>query len=164
MTMADRIVVMDQGRIAQAGTPEEVFDRPNSPFIASFMGADNTIDLDVSHHGEVAEIAVPGSDRGIPCGNSIPAGRMTAHFRDDVARLVEPGIIGNGEIVLPGTIVARAYPGGHYRYGVEVAGRHYSVKDAVYREVGGPIGLSLPVDALHLFPAEASTNSGRSEP
>jgi ABC-type Fe3+/spermidine/putrescine transport system ATPase subunit len=164
MTMADRIVVMDQGRIAQAGTPEEVFDRPNSPFIASFMGADNTIDLDVSHHGEVAEIAVPGSARRIRCGNSIPAGRMTAHFRDDVARLVEPGIIGNGEIVLPGTIVARAYPGGHYRYGVEVAGRHYSVKDAVYREVGGPIGLSLPVDALHLFPAEASTNSGRSEP
>jgi hypothetical protein len=89
---------------------------------------------------------------------------MTAHFRDDVARLVESEVAGDGEIVLPGTIVARAYPGGHYRYGVEVAGRHYSVKDAVYREVGGPIGLSLPVDALHLFPAEASTNSGRSEP
>ncbi len=164
MTMADRIVVMDQGRIAQVGTPEEVFDRPNSPFIASFMGAENTIDLEVSHQDDVAEIAVAGGSTRISCATSIPPGRMTAHFRDDVARLVEPGTAGNGEIVLPGTIVARAYPGGHYRYGVEVGSRHYSVKDAIYREVGGPVGLSLPVNALHLFPAETSTNSGRSEP
>src|SRR5215210_7721427 len=38
MTMADRIVVMDQGRVAQVGAPEEVYHKPNSPFIASFMG------------------------------------------------------------------------------------------------------------------------------
>jgi hypothetical protein len=89
---------------------------------------------------------------------------MIAHFRDDVARLVEPDSHSEGEIVLAGTIVARAYPGGHYRYGVEVAGRHYSVKDAAYREVGAPIGLSLAIKALHLFPAEASPNLGRNEP
>ena len=46
--MADRIVVMDAGRIAQAGPPKDVYDRPVSPFVASFMGADNTIDLDVA--------------------------------------------------------------------------------------------------------------------
>ena len=47
MTMADRIVVMDQGRIAQVGAPEEVYHRPNSPFVATFMGADNTIALKI---------------------------------------------------------------------------------------------------------------------
>jgi len=165
MTMADRIVVMDQGRIAQVGTPEEVFDRPNSAFIASFMGADNTIDLEVSRRGEIAEFKVPGSERvAAACTVPAPAGRLTAHFRDDVARLVPPDMSGDGEIVLPGTIIARAYPGGHYRYGVEVAGRHYSVKDSAYREVGAPIGLSLPIKALHLFPAEATSQSGRNEP
>ena len=46
--MADRIVVMDAGRIAQVGPPEEVYDRPDSPFVASFMGADNTLDLEVA--------------------------------------------------------------------------------------------------------------------
>ena len=51
MTMADRIVVMDGGRIAQVGAPKEVYDRPNSPFVASFMGADNTIGLDVRPSG-----------------------------------------------------------------------------------------------------------------
>src|SRR5215212_974938 len=56
MTMADRIIVMDAGRIAQAGSPKEVYDRPISPFVASFMGADNTIDLDVVAAGANVEI------------------------------------------------------------------------------------------------------------
>ncbi|OCT15307.1 amino acid ABC transporter substrate-binding protein [Paenibacillus pectinilyticus] len=39
LTMADRIVVMNQSRIVQIGTPNEVYERPNSPFIADFIGA-----------------------------------------------------------------------------------------------------------------------------
>ena len=52
--MADRIVVMDAGKIAQIGSPKEVFDHPNSPFVASFMGAENTIGLDVRRVGRQA--------------------------------------------------------------------------------------------------------------
>ena len=44
MVMADRVVVLDQGRVAQVGTPEEVFQRPASPYVASFMGAENIVD------------------------------------------------------------------------------------------------------------------------
>ncbi len=39
MTMADRIVVMRDGRILQAGTPEEVYSQPNSVFVAQFLGS-----------------------------------------------------------------------------------------------------------------------------
>src|SRR6202008_3937865 len=45
MVMADRIAILDAGRIAQLGTPEEVYNRPNSPFVASFMGAGNVLEL-----------------------------------------------------------------------------------------------------------------------
>jgi len=38
MVMADRIVILDGGRAAQIGAPEEIYNRPNSPFVASFMG------------------------------------------------------------------------------------------------------------------------------
>src|SRR4051812_39364843 len=58
MTMADRIVVMDAGKIAQIGSPKEVFDHPNSPFVASFMGAENTIGLDVRASGTGVEVTV----------------------------------------------------------------------------------------------------------
>src|SRR6266849_5879201 len=43
MTMADRIVVMDAGRIEQIGTPEEVYERPNSAFVARFIGGGNVV-------------------------------------------------------------------------------------------------------------------------
>jgi len=39
MTMADRIIVMNEGRIEQIGTPSEVYNRPATTFVASFMGA-----------------------------------------------------------------------------------------------------------------------------
>ncbi len=39
MTLADRIVVLNDGRVAQIGTPLEVFERPANQFVAGFMGA-----------------------------------------------------------------------------------------------------------------------------
>ncbi|MCQ6562026.1 ATP-binding cassette domain-containing protein [Paenibacillus mendelii] len=41
LTMADRIIVMDHGQVVQIGTPQEVYDRPNTPFVADFIGAIN---------------------------------------------------------------------------------------------------------------------------
>src|SRR5207248_9971437 len=44
MTMADRIVVMNSGRIEQIGTPQDVYDRPRSRFVARFIGASNVLE------------------------------------------------------------------------------------------------------------------------
>ncbi|UVI30024.1 ATP-binding cassette domain-containing protein [Paenibacillus spongiae] len=41
LTMADRIIVMDHGLVVQTGTPQEVYDRPSTPFVADFIGAIN---------------------------------------------------------------------------------------------------------------------------
>ena len=38
VSLADRVIVMNQGRIQQIGTPQEIFDHPASPFVADFMG------------------------------------------------------------------------------------------------------------------------------
>src|SRR5437763_1122781 len=45
MTMADRIVDMNSGRIEQIGTPQDVYDRPRSRFVARFIGAGNVVDV-----------------------------------------------------------------------------------------------------------------------
>jgi sulfate transport system ATP-binding protein len=47
LEVADRVVIMNEGRIEQAGTPEEVFERPATPFVASFVGTVNVF------HGRV---------------------------------------------------------------------------------------------------------------
>src|ERR1043165_4986849 len=48
MTVADRIAVMDHGRIAQVGTPEEVYQRPYSRWVAGFVGGVNLIEVQVT--------------------------------------------------------------------------------------------------------------------
>jgi ABC-type Fe3+/spermidine/putrescine transport system ATPase subunit len=162
MTMADRIVVMDAGRIVQIGTPEEVYDWPNSPFVASFMGAENTISLHVRPGADGIEIAVPGTDASISWSGDAPVGPVTAHFRDNVAKIVAPEAREDGAIILPGRITQRTYPGGEYRYRVAVAGRSYSVTDGRNLDVDTPIGLRLPLGALHLF-SSAHTTGGSHE-
>jgi putative spermidine/putrescine transport system ATP-binding protein len=44
LTMSDRIAVFDSGRIEQVGAPEEIYDRPASPFVADFVGSTNMLD------------------------------------------------------------------------------------------------------------------------
>ena len=151
--MADRIVVMEAGRIAQVGAPKEVFERPNSPFVASFMGADNTIALDVARTASGVEIRPGGGQPPIAWSEPAPLGPVTAYFRDDVAKLVAPDAPAEDAIVLRGRIGQRSYPGGHYRYGVAVEGRHFTVTDSRYLDLDAPVGLRLPLEALHLFPS-----------
>ena len=150
--MADRIVVMDAGRIAQAGSPKEVYDHPASPFVASFMGAENTIELEVAPAPGGVAIRT-GREAPVPWAGAAPAGAVTAYFRDDVAKLDAPDARVDGAIVLPGRIAQRAYPGGHYRYGVAIGDRHFTVTDDRHLELDTPVGLRLPIGALHLFPS-----------
>ena len=153
MTMADTIVVMEAGRIAQVGTPQEVYDRPVSPFVASFMGAENTIELDVTPAPKGVAIRTAGQDGASAWRGEAPIGPVTAYFRDDVAKLDAPDASAEGAIVLAGRILQRAYPGGHYRYAVEIGDRHFTVTDHRYLALDAPVGLRLPLEAMHLFPS-----------
>lgn len=154
--MADRIVVMDAGRIAQVGAPKEVYDHPNSPFVASFMGAENTLDLDIRPSGAGVEVRAPDGSTAT-YGTDVPLGSVTAYFRDDIASLDDPQARIDGSIVLPGKITQRTYPGGHYRYVVAIGDRHFTVTDDRYHELDRMVGLRLPLASLHLFPHTQTT-------
>jgi spermidine/putrescine transport system ATP-binding protein len=57
MTMADRIAVMNRGRIEQAGTPSELYERPRTEFVAGFLGVSNLVAVRVrSRDGALAEV------------------------------------------------------------------------------------------------------------
>src|SRR5204862_270880 len=53
MTMADRIAVMNQGRIEQLGTPDELYERPQTAFVAGFLGISNLLRGTVAGPDEV---------------------------------------------------------------------------------------------------------------
>jgi ABC-type Fe3+/spermidine/putrescine transport system ATPase subunit len=156
MTMADRIVVMDRGRILQVGTPEDIYQRPRSPFIASFMGAENAITLTIERAANGLEVAANPDHAAVALASSMPSGTVTAYFREDSARLEDPAHRAAEEVNLQGTITLRSYPGGHYRYAVAVGKREFMVKDSRRLDVGTKVGLCVPIGAMHIFPDDAA--------
>lgn len=59
LTMSDRIVVMNEGKIEQIGTPEEIYETPRSRFVASFIGESNFLDAHLvgkTDHGPLLEV------------------------------------------------------------------------------------------------------------
>ena len=156
--MADRIVIMDAGRVMQAGPPEDVYNRPNSSFVASFMGAGNAIRLSARPEGGAFVIdGGPHNTRlrldpgvpGLPAGH---AGPVLVHFRSESAALGAPDTDLEGQLVLRGTITQASYPGGHYRYAVGVGELQVMVDDKRRHSVGAAVGIHLPAESLYLFP------------
>ncbi|MGY8682903.1 ABC transporter ATP-binding protein [Bradyrhizobium sp. UFLA05-153] len=160
MTMADRLVIMQAGRIAQVGTPEEVYDRPASAFIANFMGAENVLPVHVVRNEDGTAVSAGHAVARLAHDDAtaLPTGEAVAYFRDDVASLAAPDAMPQGDLLVPGRIAARSYPGGLYRYRVEAVGRQITVDDAARHEPGAAVGLRIPLRRLHIFPAaEAAT-------
>src|SRR4051812_44801071 len=65
MAMADRIAVMDAGRIDQLGGPSEIYDHPATPFVADFIGDMNHLEGTLARDGEKLSCDVDGARFGI---------------------------------------------------------------------------------------------------
>ncbi len=168
MVMADRIVIVNAGRIEQAGTPEDVYNRPASPFVANFMGADNVIDLPAAVSKEVIAIpAGPYSDAaklprtGHDMLPRIDGGELlvTIHFRSQAAELLgaddaSARIKGPpGNLTLTGDVLQVSYPGGVWRHTVRVGEREFHVDASRRHAPMTKVGIRLPAEAVFLFPA-----------
>jgi iron(III) transport system ATP-binding protein len=72
-TLADRIVLMNAGRIEQVGTPWQIYNEPATPFVADFMGVSNLIQGVVSAQNEVAcdQFALRCSTQDYPVGTKV---------------------------------------------------------------------------------------------
>ncbi len=116
MTMADAIAVMNRGRIEQLGPPTELYERPATAFVASFLGVSNLL---------LGHVAGPGRVR-LDTGDQVGAeldgrtGRVAVGIRPEKLRLGEPA---EGENSLAGTVRETAYVGVATQYLVETAAR-----------------------------------------
>jgi len=142
LTLADRIAVLDAGRVVQYGSPEEIFHRPASAFVAGFMGADNAIEL--TREGDGRLRGANGSGGGEA---------MTAHFRSDVARIdAASSATNDADLRLQGQIVQTLYVGQGYRYRVRTEGADVWAHASERIDEGASVAVVVPRDALLLFP------------
>jgi multiple sugar transport system ATP-binding protein len=155
MTLADKIVVLRSGRIEQVGRPLDLYNRPANLFVAGFIGSPRMNFL-----------------AGTVVGKQ--EGGVTVRLADgsDVFLPADPGGVANGEAVTVGIrpqhvgVTEAAGPRADIRH-IEHLGnetviyaRSEALKDLILTlpgqvslTAGSSIGLSLPVDALHLFNA-----------
>jgi len=115
MTTADLIAVMNGGKIEQAGSPEEIYNRPRSEFVARFIGSSNVVKgktLDSSR------ISFAGA--ALRCDRStLAAGGETAiSIRQHDIRLLSAAPQ-SGENVVPAVVVRQVFLGGTRDYMVE---------------------------------------------
>jgi sulfate transport system ATP-binding protein len=143
--LADRVVVMSQGKIEQIGTPDEIYDEPNSPFVFSFIGESSVLPVKV----EQGKVWLDEHPLDVASGK-IPNGPAQLFFRPDE---VEVGSDLPGAIV--GVVSALRRHGGARRVELEVGDRrdHIEIElPADYRlNVSGRI--SVRPRRYRLYPA-----------
>jgi iron(III) transport system ATP-binding protein len=131
MQMSDRILVMDEGRIQQIATPEEVYRRPANRFVASFLGRCNLLPgvVRARRADGTVEIAL-GDDRGslIASATDAPIGaEVTIAIRPESIRLVEttddgPPAASASANALEVSVTEVSFLGDHYEYGLAAGG------------------------------------------
>jgi multiple sugar transport system ATP-binding protein len=149
--MADRIAVMEAGRLEQFGTPDELHERPANLFVATFFGEPpmNTLPAVASEDGydvldEDAAVVmrVPAAERAAPKGTRVVLG-------------LRPRRLELGGTMQQGTVVSNQWLGNQAHVALEAAGRMLiAVRPArVAARVGETIGLGFDPAHLHVFDA-----------
>ena len=148
LTMADRIVVMDTGRIAQVGTAHELYERPNSRFVAEFIGRMNVLPV------------ADGKLAGLPLGLSgeAQAATLIGVRPEDVRVHADPAAANDAApVILPAQLRNVIYLGNLAHLVLALDG----VEDEVVAEVpgyaskaitqAGQVGVELPAAAIKVL-------------
>jgi iron(III) transport system ATP-binding protein len=156
LAVSDRIIVMSNAKIAQIGSPRELYEAPTTRFVADFMGDANLIPVEVvAHEGPCAKVLLGQREmrlahRGIAPGTAYIAIRPS---RISVAPL------GASDGTLEGRISTVAYVGDHMEYRIDVAEPRlelFAVRSDVTEPLpkGAQVAVTFDAAGLVLIPSD----------
>jgi iron(III) transport system ATP-binding protein len=150
LAIADRVLLLDQGRIEQQGTPQEMYDRPQTLFAAEFMGSNNRLTGSVAEvDGERARVAGEGWQLWGRTRGALRAGdAATAVIRIERTRL--GGVAGEG--ALPAELETALFLGERWEYVLRVGGARLRAWDKA-APADGPRFVQLRPEDVWVFPA-----------
>ena len=164
--LADRVGVLERGRLVQQGTPEEIYTQPATPFVARFTGLSGELPVQVL--GRAADgsmdVELAGAAQARPFrarGPGLPIGEAAAllMIRPTGVQLCPSDA---GEHHVTGTVADVAFRGRGYEHAIDIPGhaRLTSVFSDTRAERGELVGLRLDPRGCHLFSAGPGAPAG----
>jgi spermidine/putrescine transport system ATP-binding protein len=166
LTMSDRLAVMNAGRIAQVGTPQEVYESPADAYVADFLGAANLLGVGVSERVPGGTSTLSLGEISLSTSNEVPAGReagsagtvVQAVIRPERVRVEPHGSAGVNRV--PALVERLVYLGAATAVMLRLAtGESLQAvvpnADASAWSPGTPVHAYLPADALRVLAGDA---------
>jgi spermidine/putrescine transport system ATP-binding protein len=162
LTMSDRLAVMHEGKIAQIGSPRQVYEEPADTYVADFLGVSNLMEVDVVEQGPGTRCSVRVGDSALDVERSDVAALGSAHavIRPERVRIEEHASAGPNRI--PGMVerlvflgaatqvLVRLAPGAQLQALVQNDGDHPQ-----HLAQGTPVQVYLAPDALRVLRGSA---------
>jgi len=153
MTLSDRVVIINNGKIEQIGTPTEVYRRPQTHFVADFIGRANFIEAKVNaRRDDRLMVEALGTPLRVPAsGEHRPGETVTLVVRPEMVEIDTPGA------QVEGIVRRAAYLGNVIEYDVEVNGQLLALAErdprrATIHPEGQAVKLRLLEDCLYVLP------------
>ena len=143
LSMSDTVVVMDNGKIQQIGTPLDIYNEPENAFVADFIGESNIIDgvmledFKVSIAGKTFECLDKGFENNEPV--------------DVVIRPEDVDVVAIEKGVISGEVTSVTFKGVHFEIIVDIDGFKWMIQTTDFEPVGAKIGLYIEPDAIHIM-------------
>jgi sn-glycerol 3-phosphate transport system ATP-binding protein len=154
MTLADKLVVMNKGHVEQIGTPLQIYHRPRTQFVGTFIGspAMNFFDSKIEPKGNF--VMLDGIEIAIDpvLGRESAGTEVAVGIRPEHCRLVIAGTAGS--VLATVDFVEELGSGRNVHVEIDGKGFAVSVAEGDFFEAGATVGLQLPIEHIHLFSKE----------
>ena len=143
LSMSDTVVVMNEGKIQQIGSPIDIYNEPENAFVADFIGESNILDgvmrddYRVYFSGKEFKCLDTGFDKNEPV--------------DVVVRPEDVDIVAEEKGMLRGIVTSVTFLGVHYEIIVDIGGFKWMIQTTDYAGEGDVVGLYIEPDAIHVM-------------
>jgi len=146
LSMSDTIAVMNNGKILQIGTPEDIYNEPKNAFVAGFIGESNIVKgiMREDYRVEFANTVFECIDKGFEVNETV----------DVVIRPEDIRIVEKNQGALTGIVSHVTFKGVHYEMhviGDGNSGQIWRVQSTILSPVGSDVGLMIAPDLIHVM-------------
>lgn len=143
LSMSDTVVVMNEGKVQQIGSPIDIYNEPENAFVADFIGESNILDGTMR-----ADYRAFFSGREFKC---LDSGFGVNEPVDIVVRPEDVDIVKKGEGMLDGIVTSVTFRGVHFEIIVDIGGFKWMIQTTDEHKEGEEVGLFIEPDAIHVM-------------